>query len=330
MATAAKVRVRCFDRACNPRNDLARDLQKIRSARLSPADGWSNWAWGDWYENSFIHTIERAHNRICEKSGGIDNIRICRVKDPKPLLQDGSWKKECQSAVYQFIVATHLNDPRHRVRKKYDRWILDNTSEVAIHNTPRWRAEKAHWLLTLLGKWVTPRVQSAVFSACWNRWTTAGRFQKFNACLLCHRENSEDKLEHYCKCSVIKETFSRFLRMDPSKFACLHTFVMVNHELAHREEVVLSALLIYGVYTLTNRLRHNRVYTCTSAVEALKQAIREGAKGHSLSMRTLDNRWKIPYSCTPLPPRPFLPFNNQVTRWRSLVHGQIRKRRRED
>ena len=81
------------------------------------------------------------------------------------------------------------------------------------------------------------------------------------------------------------------LRLDTAYFCNLHTFVLVNPRIASTETLTTIALLIYGVYTASNRMRFHGSLPPGSAVEAIMQAVREGAKGHSNATKVLGGRW---------------------------------------
>ena len=130
-------------------------------------------------------------------------------------------------------------------------------------------------MLRLVGKLTPPRVQAAVFSTRWNRWTTSRRFQKEQCCLLCARHDSEDSIEHYSCCSVVRNVLTRYLRLDHARFACLHSFLLIHADINSKECLVKIALLIYAVYSVTNALR-GRPSAGVDYFEAIKQAIRDG------------------------------------------------------
>ena len=185
-------------------------------------------------------------------------------------------------------------------------------------------------MLNLIGKYTPSRVQAAVFSLLWNRWTTARRFQKRDKrCLLCDRQDTEDSIEHYSRCKVTREILSRFLRLDETRFATLHTFVLVNPDIDSKECLVKIALLTYGIYRTTNAVR-GRSNVGANFFEAIKQAIKDGANGHQEASRILDGSWSTAATCTPVPACPLIHFGKPVMRWRSLVNTQSAKKRRTD
>jgi hypothetical protein len=212
-----------------------------------------------------------------------------------------------------------------RHRYKLARWSLRELTVEARFNSPAWRSRRACWLLKCVGKLSPPRVQAAVFGTLWNRWTTARRFQKTAPCLLCQEEAS-DSIEHYSCCRIVREVMARFLRLDTEIYCNLHSFLLIHPAIGTREQLSCISLLIYGVYKLTNSLRPTGA-SCSEPFEALRQAVKEGAKGHSFSMKVLDTRWTPNQASTDLPATPLLPFDSATIRWRSLLDAQRRKRR---
>ena len=173
-------------------------------------------------------------------------------------------------------------------------------------------------------------MQAAVFSTLWNRWTTPRRFQgRDKRCILCDLEYSEDSIEHYSCSRIVREVLARVLHMDQARFASLHTFVLTHPDINSKENLVKISLLIYGVYRTTNAVR---AHTAAGGnyFEAIKQAIKEGAHGHSGSMLILDNCWSQSAPSTPLPTCPLVPFSRPVLRWHNLMNAHATKRRRTD
>ena len=162
-------------------------------------------------------------------------------------------------------------------------------------------------------------MQAAVFGIMWNRWTTARRFQGQGVCLLgCCADADQDRAEHYCRCRVVQDVCRRRLNLDPQTFANLHTILLVNPMINTTETLTTVALLGYGLYTTTNRLRHRQGCHCDDALDALMQTIKEATRGHSASSKVLNSRWSLERSSTPLPPLPLLPFEPQVARYRRM------------
>ena len=111
------------------------------------------------------------------------------------------------------------------------------------------------------------------------------------------------------------------LRLDPAVFCNLHTFLLVNPRINTKETLTAVALAIYSVYTCTSQARWRGACSSSAAVDAIKQGIREGAKGHSKALRVLSARWSQEPPATPLPTPPLAAWGDQVAalrRTRSL------------
>ena len=325
-ATAAKARVVAFDAACRPHSRFCNDIALVKDAQRNPHDECCNLAWTLWYCRAFASTTQDAYDLVCRAAGSLEAIRTNRSSSNLPLNEDRLWRKQCQGAVYNFLVAQHLRDPRSRVREKLHRWKLPIIGTTALQNTPAWRAARAHWLLSRLGALVPPRVQAAVFGAIWNRWTTAARFQGSRCCLLCGLGDS-DKLQHYCCCRVVRQVLTRRLRLPDDEFANLDSFLLVNPSITSKEVLTLVALLIYGVYDITNKQRQLGRSLGEAAFEAIAQAVRQGARGHAGAINTLDSRWhNPPPSTSVIPAAPLLPYSAGISRWRTLAASNKRKR----
>ena len=156
--------------------------------------------------------------------------------------------------------------------------------------------------LHCLSKLVSPRVLAACLGTAWNRRTTKHRFQQAGICLLCNEMRSEDKIEHYSYCSATKELGRRFLRLNGEYDINLHTFTRTNPLINSEEKLASSALLIYAVYNVFNRLRHDRTrFSTTETYNTLTQQVREAVKGHAKSMEILKQLWST-NKATPLAP----------------------------
>ena len=248
-------------------------------------------------------------------------------------------KKPHQAAIYQSLLAVELQDPKERFRFKMERWNLQDPIKHAYvpgnarQNNPRWRAERAHWMLSKLSPLVPPRVSAAVFSTIWNRWTTTRRYQqRVISCRLGCGLEEGDSIEHYCRCPIVQECCRRALNLDPRHHASLHGFTLATPHINNRCTLTTQGLLIYAVYTTFNRIHHSRKGNVAQnvAYDAIVQATREGARGHAGATKTLRER----YLCTednpsPLPPPALIPYTARQKRIRELqaVHERtVRKR----
>ena len=317
-----------FDKACLPSSVFRKDVCKLESFIRCPGDNCTIHRWRGWYDKAFSRVLAHTHDAIKDQAGGIEAIRLHRSATSIELKNDKLWRKQCQGAVYSFLVASKLPDPCQRVRYKIKRWRLPALDVPVRRNTPARNAIRVQCLLNSLGQLVPPRVQSAVFGAIWNRWTTARRFQRAGACLLCGGEDTWDSIEHYSDCKVVKQVYNRKLRLHTDRFANLHSFVLSNPYIDCKETLIAVALLVYGVYDVTNRQRILGSPLGEASYEAVCQAMRTGARGHQRATHILDSRWCNNPAHTPLAAEPLVPFSHGDIRWRRLAHVQARKRDR--
>ena len=274
----------------------------------------------------FLNFRKSRHSEnVNSQSGGIDNINIARHTTPTAITDDRTWRKDSQKTIYSFLASTNIQEPVARVRHKLNRWHLHDPARhwriygTVRQRTPAWAANHCRWRLHILKDLVTPRVQSAVFSTIWNRWTTSARFQRRGPCVLgCSCHPDQDKIEHYCRCPVVREILTRQLNLDPQTYANLHTFMLVHPLIDSKEILTVVALLIYGVYTTFNNIKHSGPHRKEVVYDAVAQAIREGARGHRHSRIVLNSRWSPTVTHTPLPTLPLHSFDQRTIRLRNL------------
>ena len=263
----------------------------------------------------------------------METLRQVRRRDGRPRERDTLWRKECQRTVYAFQAANAFKCPVRRMRAKLGRWKLGDTFRHTTvfgdvrERTPEWQSRRAVFLLRMLGELVPPRVQAAVFSTIWNRWTTARRFQGRARCLLGCGGQAQDSVEHYCRCAALQAVCQSMLRLDPAVFCNLHAFLLVNPRINTKETLTAVALAIYSVYTCTCRARWRGACSATAAVDAIKQGVREGAKGHGKALRVLRTRWGPEPPATPLPAPPLVPLGDQVADLRRVFLSTQASRR---
>ncbi len=337
MALASQARVLLFDQACNPYRKFMENLTAVRSAVAFPSRAGLPLHFQNWSRRSFSLRIYDSAQEISDKCGGWNALRCGRLDSPCAESDDKNWKKDCQKTIYSFLAAKEAQHHQGRLRSKLERWILgDPTHSPFIriptrHLTPHWQARRCHALLGYLSTPVPPRVQSAVFGIIWNRWTTSVRFQGTGECTFgCSDWPGLDKAEHYCKCEVAKEVLRRKLNLNPATYGNLQTMMMVHPSIDSKETLTTVALWCYGLYTTANRLRGVGGYEREEVIDAITQAIREGARGHPHARKVLDQRWFREARTTPLPVWIHQDFDKKTSRLRALraVAGSRREVRR--
>ena len=201
------------------------------------------------------------------------------------------------------------------MRKKLARWELQDASKNLAprntscrQNTPAWCARRSLASLQLLPKLVPPRVCAAVLSTQWNRWCTHRRYQKrhlhTNRCLFGCGAQAEDSIEHYFRCPATAKVIDKQLNLESGLFANVHTAALCNVNISDLDRLTAIALLIYALYTSTNKLRHHPLAQDACVQDVITQTMREGARHHENATRVLDNRWSYSRSGAPIPPTP--------------------------
>ena len=64
-----------------------------------------------------------------------------------------------------------------------------------------------------------PRAQASVFRLVWNGWCTDRRFQHDTSCPFCRKVHSEDSIQHFPYCAVVREFAKRYLKLPALTFA---------------------------------------------------------------------------------------------------------------
>ncbi len=195
MAWAAKVRVTTWEPLSLRNRSLeqrARDLEGL----LRTTDWIDRLAvWQDWYSRSHLRALSSARRSFetrCEAVHDVLRSLARGQKEPWPARTLLSMKRSFQRAVYQRILVAQRPSSEMRMRHKLERW--------GFADIPRRLVRRVLSRLEQLRNLVAPRVTAAYFSALWNRWTTARRFQQrhesHNICVLGCGGLAEDSIEH--------------------------------------------------------------------------------------------------------------------------------------
>jgi len=318
MALAARTRVALLDKGHRGRGSIQNKAREIRNAtnNRDKIDVLSHWY--SWWAGNYTFNLERACHEVEKECGSIEQIRVQRKRGIEESGIDEDWRKECQSTLTRNLLASRVQNPVERIRRKLQRWALMDHS---IHGTvpegsnPRKNAERCNRNLQWIGSNLPPREGSAVFSTIWNRWTTKRRFQASGSCLLGCSERASDSIEHYCRCAVVQRVCRQFLNLDPRVYTGMHAFLLTHPGIVSKESLTALSLLIYSVYNVTNRLRANGPLS-DGIYDALCQMCREGAKGSELAVRTLRERW-LTQEEGRLPPVSDLPWTKATRNTRS-------------
>ena len=341
---AAQLRVRVWDPGCNydyvqhPHHILqppswslfARRVRRLRDALAAPDCLQSFALWQDWYKRSFLLQLEDNKLDFECRYASLTQLAMQVSASLVPNatgIQLSKCKAGFQKAAYRAALSSIEQDAESRMRTKLRRWNLNSEdmcrtlSLTAYQSTPNWTARRALHTLCLVRQHVTPRVAAAVWGTMWNRWTTTARCeQRSSRCLLCDEDSALDKIEHYCRCPVVKDLGVRHLKLDASRYFNIRTFTGTNPHTRSVEDVQMCSLLVYATYRATNFQRHaSSALDRNQLHDAMKQWCREGCFGHLGCMKALSDRWKRAAASTPLPnmpPVPVLLDMNRPTRKR--------------
>ena len=209
-----------------------------------------------------------------------------------------------QRTAYQLILDKEAPNELERIRHMLQKRKLWNVNRFptppntgVLQSTPNSGARRALGNLRAMKAATTPRVQSAVFSTIWNRWTTHRRFQKrsaaTNRCMLGCPAPAEDAIEHYCCCPITRRLMRQRLNVDVNNFSNFHTYMMTNVNITDKALLCKIGLLVYAVYNTTNCIRNSvKLIGEEARYDCLCQNLREGAKGHKFSMEVLDGAFR--------------------------------------
>ena len=298
---AAKIRLVLKDRGISSLKEFLSDYETIQEHwRDSQVIG--NPFYSEWKRRSFIITLKENMDLVEENIGNEEDVRQSRPHGRMQRDDDKTWFKEVQKTYYQCIQASHFGDPVSRIRTKLERFSLN---DARLHldipgsvkqRTPAWQAGRTHCNLRSLRQIAPPRIQGAVFSTIWNRWTTERRMHqtRYQRCLLCRKEDTTDSIEHYATCAFTKRLYATRLNMEPTLFANMHAWTLCSPCIKSEEHLMGVGMAIYAVYNTTNRLRCNNQgswLTEEDRYQMLAQSVKESVKGHNRASSSLVQRW---------------------------------------
>ena len=192
-------------------------------------------------------------------------------------------RKRFQGEVYRRLHARSTFDPEARIRHKIARFDFSDRSR-----TQAYRGLIAFDKLRVL---VPPRVVAAVFSTIWNRWTTARRFQRrdtpSNICCLGCASPAEDSLEHYARCSVLRDFASQRLRYSPQDGTFLPDWC--GARLLDDSTRTKAAIMAYIAYRASNTARHQGGLQREAAIQCLGQLLHDAVRNHSLAATVVES-----------------------------------------
>ena len=266
----------------------------------SPEQFYTRAKWKDWFEHSMLLALEDNLTKVQNAIGPIHKVL------PRRQLTDSRhagkmWKKarkEFQAKIHAALHRQSSPNIHARFDFKLQRWNLQDPDKPLHQHlsvrqrTPNWHARSSHQRLKELAHLVTPRVHAAVFGSIWNRWCTLRRFQSRGRCRLCQRPLTEDSIEHYACCTVVRDVAARKLRLDPILHVNIYSFTCTNPLILTEEVLSRIALLIYATYRALNYQRHAVLPLQGEDLQhAISQWLIEGTRGHPKSSHALASAW---------------------------------------
>ena len=102
---------------------------------------------------------------------------------------------------------------------------------------------------------------------------------------------AEDSIEHYARCSVVREAGRTILGLQESSYdKWLGNFVTlgVNSGRVDDSTLTLRAVLVYAVFRTTNHLRHRPLNRRELVWDMVRQFAKEAVRGHDKATQLLD------------------------------------------
>ena len=187
---------------------------------------------------------------------------------PTPEEADKSARKQLQRHIQKRLEDSEALHPHYRIRRKLARWRLPGL--------PRIVAERFERHLQAIRSRVPPRVSAAVFGTAWNRWVTARRFQNSNArvnvCVLGCGTDSNDSIEHYSRCKLLRRCHSEHLGLTAD---WLLPIWLGSADQLSVEDRTKGALGVYISYRLTNLGRSTPGFSAREARDGFRKLVEE-------------------------------------------------------
>ena len=272
----------------------ARFLRRLISA---PDELYTRAHWRDWFQKSMLLALDSTLDDVQREIGSVRRLMAQHLSTDTPK----HWRRirrKFQSWVYTALHQIRAPDVHTRFAHKLARWKLHLPSQPLhdylspIQRTPNWQARCSHQRLRSLAKLTTPRVHAAVYGAIWNRWCTRRRFQQRGPCRLCQLPLTEDSIEHYPFCSIIKRLATTRLRLHLATQVNIHTFTLTNPLLRTQDQLIRASLLIYTTYRALNHQRLSESPLNSEELHhAMSQWVVEGARGHTRTCQALASTW---------------------------------------
>ena len=283
-AVASKLRVVQYENARHGGLRLHQRAAKLQTLMRAPDNTYRCVLWNSWFQANPLVVLHQTVQH-CRARGlrpiDIQNDITNHTPRPWTLATERRVRRLFQATISRTLRQQADYDPQERTRHKIQRWNLP------YHPGPT--AARILRRLHTLRDLVPPRVSAATFSAIWNRWTTARRFQRKGRCLFGCQQPAQDSLEHYSTCAVIRTAANTHLRLtwNTGSFA-LADFLLAQPETStNLVRLAKQAILLYAVYTVSNTIRHGTQIGHDQGPYMLQQAFWEAVTGHAKAIQAL-------------------------------------------
>ena len=81
--------------------------------------------------------------------------------------------------------------------------------------------------------------------------------------------NAEDSIEHYCRCPTVLKAANCVLRIDYPSQVALDVWTLNCYWVEARNHLASVAILIYGAYNASNKIRHQGISSKAGGQECL-------------------------------------------------------------
>jgi hypothetical protein len=271
--------------------------------------------WGSWYAGAHVTTLFHNEQRLGRQGlslGECLSALAGGLPQPWPEEVKAKQKRELQKFVTTAIKNRTRPDPVARIRYKLNlrEWLDPKATRPSdiysaaglIPGPHEWITRRVSNNLQKLSKLVPPRVCAAVLRFIFNGWCTAGRYQQRgrpnDRCWLGCGSTAHDKVEHYCRCQVMRNVFWTKMHVELHPSRGLACFCLATYEQFDDDTLAISALGVYAVYMSTNFYRltyaHADLVDSQRAAQHMGQSIIQGCQGHPALTKLLDSRWRSP------------------------------------
>ena len=243
--------------------------------------------WDHWYNNSHVLVLTRA----CEQAEGLgitkanlttELAKRCRNRNQL----EAFVRKRFQFHAVRKLTALENYNHEYVLRSKLSRWRIAEIPEGTLARRACKRLKQAFDTMPV-------RVANVLFRTWLNGWCTARRFQMQSSkclfrCAPGSLAGSHDSIEHYAHCPAVRDFAIHTLNLPRNVVGDLKGFLGLGTCL-DPQCLVVQQLLVYAVYTATNRLRHGEAVPNLACMrELLLQYMHQGAAQSPTAQAALD------------------------------------------